>query len=89
MKLNRVTQSDGKYFSPAMMNSLNPRLSRRGFVTAAGMGVGLVAMGPSLVREAKAAESGVKNPRKLKQIKTRQITFVLRFFLQLKFKMQT
>ena len=70
MKLNRVTQSDGKYFNPAMMNSLNPRLSRRGFVTAAGMGVGLVAMGPSLVREAKAAESGVKNPRKLKQIKT-------------------
>ncbi|HIB45319.1 MAG TPA: twin-arginine translocation signal domain-containing protein, partial [Candidatus Lambdaproteobacteria bacterium] len=70
MKLNRVKQSDGQQLNPALMDSLNPSVSRRGFVTAAGIGVGLVAMGPSLVREAKAAESGAKSPRKLEQIKT-------------------
>ena len=69
MKLNRITQNQGQQNS-AFTDSLNPSVSRRGFVTTAGMGLGLVAMGPSLVREVKAAESGANNPRKLKQIKT-------------------
>ena len=38
MKLNRVIQNDGQDLNPAFMDSLNPSVSRRGFVTAAGMG---------------------------------------------------
>ena len=69
MKLTRVIQSEGQNLDPAFTDSLQPSVSRRGFITAAGMGIGLAAMGPSLVREAKAA-GGAKDPRNLKQIKT-------------------
>ena len=54
MKLSRVIQSEGQNLDSAFTDSLQPSVSRRGFITAAGMGIGLAAMGPSLVREAKA-----------------------------------
>ena len=48
MKLSRVIQSEGQNLDPAFTDSLQPSVSRRGFITAAGMGIGLAAMGPSL-----------------------------------------
>ena len=53
MKLTRVTESGGQYQNPAVIGSHKPGVSRRGFITATGMGVGLAAVGPSLVMEAK------------------------------------
>ena len=70
MKLTRVTEGSGQYQNPAVTGSHKPGLSRRGFIAATGMGVGLAAAGPSLVMEAKAASTTVKDPRKLKQIKS-------------------
>ena len=46
MKLTRVTESGGQYQNPAVIVSDKPGLSRRGFITATGMGVGLAAVGP-------------------------------------------
>ena len=69
MKLTRVTEANGGSPHSAVVDSLNPTVSRRGFISATGMGVGLAALGPSLVREAKAA-AGPSDPRNLKQIKT-------------------
>lgn len=69
MKLSRVIQSEGQNLDSAFTDSLQPSVSRRGFITAAGMGIGLAAMGPSLVREAKAS-GAAKDPRNLTQIKT-------------------
>jgi len=69
MKLTRVIQSEGQNLDSAFTDSLQPSVSRRGFITAAGMGIGLAAMGPSLVREAKAS-GAAKDPRNLTQIKT-------------------
>ena len=69
MKLTRVIHSGGQNLDSAFTDSLQPSVSRRGFITAAGMGIVLAAMGRSPVREAKA--SGVaKDPRNLTQIKT-------------------
>ncbi|MCZ6729739.1 MAG: molybdopterin-dependent oxidoreductase [SAR324 cluster bacterium] len=70
MKLTRVTEVDGHKAGPALLGRLNPLVGRRGFLSAAGLGVGLAALGPSLVNEAKAAGTMIKDPRKLKQIKT-------------------
>ena len=70
MKLTRVTEGSGQYQNPAVIGSHKPGVSRRGFIAATGMGVGLAAAGPSLVMEAKAASTTVKDPRKLKQIKS-------------------
>ena len=55
MKLTRVTENGGQYQNPAVIDSHKPGVSRRGFITATGMGVGLAAVGPSLVMEAKAS----------------------------------
>ena len=70
MKLTRVTEAGGPMANPAWMGKLNPIVGRRGFLSVAGLGVGLAALGPSLVREAKAARTMIKDPRKLEQIKT-------------------
>ena len=68
MKLTRVTENGGQYPNPALIDSQKPGVSRRGFITATGMGVGLAAVGPSLVMEAKASTPRVKDPRKLEQV---------------------
>ena len=39
MKLTRVTESGGQYQNPAVIDSHKPGVSRRGFITATGMGV--------------------------------------------------
>ena len=70
MILTRVTEIGGQYPNPALIDSQKPGVSRRGFITATGMGVGLAAVGPSLVLEAKASTSTVKAPRNLKQVKS-------------------
>lgn len=70
MKLTRVTGNGEHHPNPTWMDSLNPRVSRRGVLKAAGLGVGLAAIGPSLVREAKAADAKSKTPGELQQIKT-------------------
>ena len=70
MKLTRIGQSDGLSISRGGEAWLNPLLSRRATLAAAGMGLGIAAMGPSLIREAHAAKGFIKDPRKLKQIKT-------------------
>ncbi len=65
MKLRRVTESselNAKWHSP-----LNPRIRRRKFLGAAGLGLGAAAIGPRLVGDAKAAAN---EPPKAKQIKT-------------------
>ena len=70
MKLTRVTESDALSPIASMLGKFNPRLGRRGFLSAAGIGAGLAAFGPSLVREAKAEDTVVKDPSKLTQVKT-------------------
>ena len=70
MQLTRVTEVGGLKANPAKMGMLNAVFGRRGFLSAAGLGVGLAALGPSIVKEVKAAEATIKDPRKLKQIKT-------------------
>ena len=42
MKLTRVTETGGQYQNPALIDSQKPGVSRRGFITATGMGVGPV-----------------------------------------------
>ena len=46
MKLTRVTEGSGQYQNPAAVGSHKPGVSRRGFIAATGMGVGLAAAGP-------------------------------------------
>jgi formate dehydrogenase major subunit len=66
MKLTRVTESEGARLKSGWSVALNPHMARRKFLGAAGLGLGLVAVGPTLVKEAKAA----KHAPKPKQIKT-------------------
>ena len=70
MKLTRITEMEG--YSSDYTTKLTDKqgVSRRSFISATGMGIGLTAMGPSLVREAKAADKGGKLPNKLEQVKT-------------------
>ncbi len=66
MKLTRVTESKSLQAASGWTAKLNPHIARRKFLGAAGLGLGLAAVGPSLVKEAKAA----KAPPKAEQIKT-------------------
>lgn len=66
MKLRRVT--NGENASHPWLSKLNAKIERRKFLGAAGLGLGLAAVGPSLVRETKVAKAA--SPKQLKQIKT-------------------
>jgi formate dehydrogenase major subunit len=65
MKLRKVTPGSGAHAKSAW-RALNPDVGRRGFLTAAGVGLGAAALAPSLVRTAKAQGEAPK----LKQVKT-------------------
>lgn len=69
MKLTRVEESDARRTNPGWFGKLNPRLHRRKFLGAAGLGLGLAAVGPTLVTE---AASGPRKKAKgaVQQIKT-------------------
>lgn len=58
MKLKRVESQSCSKAGASRLRSLNPTMARRKFLGAAGLGLGLATMGPSLVREAKAATPG-------------------------------
>lgn len=68
MKLTRVRESESPQSHAAWLGKLNPHIERRKFLGAAGVGLGLAAVGPSLVREAKAADK--MGPPKTEQHKT-------------------
>jgi formate dehydrogenase major subunit len=57
MKLTRVRDSESPRRHGAWLGKLNPHIERRKFLGAAGVGLGLAAVGPSLVKEAKAAKA--------------------------------
>ena len=42
MKLTRVIHSEGQNLDSAFTDGLQPSVSRRGFITAAGMGLSLI-----------------------------------------------
>lgn len=64
MKLIRAREDRALTSSPAWPEALNPRVDRRRFLRAAGLGMGLAAAAvPPLVREVEAAENGVKAPQ--------------------------
>ena len=67
MKLTRVTESEGAKLKSGWSAALNPQIARRKFLGAAGLGLGLAAVGPTLVKEAKAAKSAPK-PEQIKTI---------------------
>ncbi len=70
MKLARVHGNGALKSSPGWPEALNPRVDRRHFLHAAGLGAGLAAaMGPSLVKEVEAAGDSVEVPQ-YEQIKT-------------------
>ncbi len=71
MKLRRVTEVAGGKHSHPWLGRLDAKIDRRKFLGAAGASLGLAAMGPSLVREAKAAGTAhAAAPPKGEQIKT-------------------
>ena len=70
MKLTRIGQSDSLSAYQPGMAWANPLLNRRAALVTAGIGLGIAALGPSLVKEARAAKGQIKDPRNLKQIKT-------------------
>jgi len=63
MKLRRMHPAHG-----TRAGALNPAVGRRKFITAAGLGLGAVALAPSLVRETQAQGAGAKG--KVEHIKT-------------------
>ena len=70
MKLIRANGSNGSKSTPAW---LNPRMDRRNFLRAAGLGglgAGLYASAPSLVQEVDAQGQAKPQPPKLDQFKT-------------------
>jgi formate dehydrogenase major subunit len=72
MKLRRVNGSGVLESSPSWMEGLNPRIDRRDFLKAAGVGgLGVAAaFAPALAREVEAQEKGAPQPPKLAQYKT-------------------
>ena len=64
MKLRRVDDKQSSKTGASWLRDLNPNLARRKFLAAAGVGLGLAALGPSLVREAEAAEMPAPNAPK-------------------------
>ncbi len=68
MKLRRVGTEQAGH-NGVIAASLNPHVNRRRFLGAAGLGLGLAAIGPSLVRETAAADAPAGAP-KLEQHKT-------------------
>ena len=68
MKLRRVTQGESQNPGHSWLGKLNARIDRRKFLGAAGLGIGLAAVGTTLVRETKAAK--LMKPGKPTQIKT-------------------
>jgi len=69
MKLTRVPEGGEQIGRSGWLSHLNPQLGRRKFLGAAGAGLGLAALAPSLVREAKASKVKVSNDP-IKQVKT-------------------
>ena len=57
MKLTRVNASGNEAKPSGKASVFNPRIARRKFLGVAGLGLGLAAAAPSLVREAKAAKT--------------------------------
>jgi formate dehydrogenase major subunit len=57
MKLKRVDSQGCTQQGASWQRSLNPSMARRKFLGAAGVGLGLAAMGPALVREAQASST--------------------------------
>ncbi len=71
MKLIRARDDRALTSSPAWPEALNPRVDRRRFLRAAGLGMGLAAAAaPSLVREVEAAKEDVVNSPQHEQHKT-------------------
>lgn len=55
MKLRRVDSASCSQSGTSWLKGMNPSVARRKFLGAAGLGLGMAAMAPALVREAKAA----------------------------------
>lgn len=72
MKLRRVNGSGVLESSPSWLEGLSPRVDRRAFLKAAGMGgLGIAAaFAPPLSREVEAQEKGAPQPPKREQYKT-------------------
>jgi formate dehydrogenase major subunit len=72
MKLRRVSGNGTLTSSPPWLEGLNPRIDRRDFLKAAGVGgLGVAAMlAPPLAREIEAQEKGAPQPPKLEEYKT-------------------
>jgi formate dehydrogenase major subunit len=68
MKLRRVNGHGGGQAKSAWKQALNPHIDRRRFLTAAGLGLGAVTLGPTLVKQAKA--QGAATPPKTTLVKT-------------------
>ncbi len=69
MKLKRVDSQTCTQTGSSWLRSMNPNLARRKFLGAAGLGLGLAALGPALAREAKAA-SPTASGSPVTQVKT-------------------
>ena len=70
MELRRVSESTGLQAHPAWLHKLDQSVDRRSFLSAAGIGLGMAALGPSLVRTAHAAPTPPPGMVELEQHKT-------------------
>jgi len=70
MKLKRVDSQSCSKAGASWLRSVNPSMARRRFLGAAGLGLGMAALAPALVREAKAAGPAAAGTGPIKQVKT-------------------